>query len=164
MKGLQYWTIWEVYSIFTWYLNDKALAKVIDSNIFRGYRDQYINTIDSNQNAGELGKFWLTFIDMATILFSTINATQKGNCDEFPRAYETWFHWHLRMIENLLCKVFDSYCYWNNRSWVYIFRYISRIPDRNFSVQFNEGKKFSRIEPDKTIKNDFEQKNQHSRG
>ena len=59
-------------------MNDKALAKVIDSNIFRGYRDQYINTIDSNRNAGELGKFWLTFIDMATILFSTINATQKG--------------------------------------------------------------------------------------
>ena len=87
MKGLHYWATWEVYSIFTSYLNNNALAKVIEV-IFRGYRDQYINTIDSNRNAGELGKYWLTFIDMATILYSTINATQKGNCDEFPRAYD----------------------------------------------------------------------------
>lgn len=77
-----------MYSIFTSYLNNNALAKVIEV-IFRGYRDQYINTIDSNRNAGELGKFWLTFIDMATNLYSTINDTQKGNCDEFPRAYES---------------------------------------------------------------------------
>ena len=62
-------------------LDENSLSTVIDSEIFRDYRNYFISTIDNNRDSGELAKFWLKFIDMTTFLLNTIYATRSGNWD-----------------------------------------------------------------------------------
>ena len=62
-------------------LDENSLSTVIDSEIFRDYRNYFISTTDNNRDSGELAKFWLTFIDITTFLLNTIYATRSGNFD-----------------------------------------------------------------------------------
>ena len=62
-------------------LNENSLSTVVDSEIFRDYLNCFISTIDNIRHSGELAKFWLTFIDMATVLLNTMYGTRSGNWD-----------------------------------------------------------------------------------
>ena len=124
---------------------------MIDSEIFRDYRNCFISTIDNIRDSGELAKFWPTFIDMATVLLNTIYATRSGN-------------WDL-LIESLRDMIPFTFAY----DRIHYARYLTVMvaemtnleftnPDiyaefqkGHFSVQLNEDRKFSRTELDKTI-------------
>lgn len=62
-------------------LNENSLSTVVHFEIFRDYRNCFISAMDNIRDSGELAKFWLTFIDMATVLLNTIYATQTGDWD-----------------------------------------------------------------------------------
>ena len=127
------------------------MKTVIDSEIFRDYRNCFISTIDNIRDSGELAKFWLTFIDIATVLLNTIHATRSGN-------------WDL-LIESLRETIPFTFAYDRIHYAIYLTVMVAEMtnleftnPDiypefqkGHFSVQLNEDRKFSRTEPDKTI-------------
>ena len=121
------------------------------SHSLRDYRNCFIRTIDNIRDSGELVKFWLTFIDMATVLLNTIYATRSGNWDLLIESLRemilfTFSYDRIHYARYLTVMVAEM----TNLEFTNLDIYVE-FQKGNFSVQLNEDRNFLRTEPGKTI-------------
>ena len=132
-------------------LNSESILELAESETFRRYRYRLIDKMDTLRESGELVQFWISFMDIATILLNTIYATRAGHRKLLVESLRdmlpyTFAYDRIHYTRYLTTMVAEMTNLEETNPEIYI-----DFMKGNFSVQLSEDNKFGRIEPDKTI-------------
>ena len=133
-------------------LNQEKFEEIRDSDKFRKYKDMLMDLrIKIESNAGDLCKFWLSFLDMVNVLLFTLYATRSGN-------------WNL-LLECVREITIYAFAYDNYNYACYLPAFFGEMmaletthpevykdfQEGQFAVQLSSNNPFGHTEADKTI-------------
>ena len=128
----------------------EEFESLIEANEVKIFHSSYIDYVDNlKENGGDLAKFWLTFLEMGTILLNLLAATRSGN-------------WHL-FLETIRDVIPYAFAYDNINYSRYLTTMFgdmlsleSKFPEvynefvkGNFTIQLSGRSTFGQMEPDK---------------
>ena len=103
------------------------------------------------KNGRDLEKFWLSFLDMAKILFNLLYATRAGMWDLFLESVKdiipyTFAYNNIHYSRYLMTMLGEMLMLETNNPEIY-----NEFKSGNFTAQLSQHSSFGRMEPDKMI-------------